>query len=49
MKHLTDELDAGGLIWVLFLEVHHQAESAILKGRVCGANNDGIPNKSSVD
>ena len=45
---MTDKLDTGGLIWVLFLEVHHQTESAILKGRVCGTDNDGIPNNSSV-
>lgn len=46
MKHLADELDTRGLVGVLFLKVHHQAECAILEGSIGGADNDGIPAKS---
>lgn len=43
MEHLADELDGWWLIRVLFLEVHHQAEGSILKGRIGGTDDDGIP------
>lgn len=43
MKHLTDEFDAGRLIGVLFLEVHHQTKGSILKGRIGRANDNRIP------
>jgi hypothetical protein len=43
VEHLADKLDTRGLVGVLFLEVHHQAECTILKGSIGGTNNDGIP------
>jgi hypothetical protein len=43
MEHLADEFDTRGLVGILFLEVHNQAECAILEGGVGGANDDGIP------
>jgi hypothetical protein len=47
MEHLANEFDARGLVWVLFFEIHDQAECAILEWRVGGANDDGIPDISS--
>jgi len=43
MEHLTDEFHAGGLIGVLFLEIHHQTKGSILKGCIGGANDNRIP------
>ena len=43
VEHLTDELDAGWLVGVLLLEVHHQAEGAIFERGVGGANNHSVP------
>lgn len=43
MEHLADELDTRGLVGVLLFEVHHEAESAILKGGVRWADNHSIP------
>lgn len=43
MEHLADELDSRGLVGILFLKVHYQAECTILEGSVGGADNDGIP------
>jgi hypothetical protein len=43
MEHLADELDAGRLVWVLFLEMHDQPECAILKRGIGGTNNNGVP------
>lgn len=49
VKHLADKFDAGRLVGVLFLEVHHQAEGSIFERRVGRADNDGIPIIPSVD
>jgi hypothetical protein len=49
MEHLANELDARGLVGILLLEVHHQAECTILEGSVGGADNDGIPVTSSAN
>lgn len=43
VEHLRDELHAGGLVGVLFLEVHDEAEGAVFEGGVCGADDDGVP------
>lgn len=43
MEHLTDELDTGRLVGILFLEMHDQTECAIFEGSISGADNDGIP------
>jgi hypothetical protein len=47
MEHLADEFNTRGLVGILFLEVHDQAECAILEGGVGGANDDGIPKNLS--
>lgn len=44
MKHLANELDGGGLVWILFLEGHDKSKSSIFKGSVCRTDNDGVPN-----
>lgn len=43
VEHLADELDARWLVGISLLKVHHQPERPILKRRVCGSDNDGIP------
>lgn len=43
MEHLADELDGRGFVGILFLELHHQSECPIFKGRFCGADYDSIP------
>lgn len=43
VEHLADELDLRGLVRILLLELHHQSKSAILKGSVGGADDDGVP------
>lgn len=43
VKHLADEFDAGRFVGVLFLEVHDEAECAVLKGSIGGSNDHGIP------
>lgn len=49
MKHLANELDTGGFIRVLFLEIHDQAKGAILKRRISRSDNNGIPGHLSED
>lgn len=49
MEHLTDELDTGRLVGILFLEMHDQTECAIFEGSISGADNDGIPDIQSVE
>ncbi len=44
MEHLADEFNARWLIWVLLLEMHHQAECTILERRFCGADDHSVPN-----
>lgn len=43
VEHLADEFDAGRLVGVLFLEVHHEAKCSILKGCVGRTNDHRIP------
>jgi len=43
MEHLADEFDGWGFVWILLLKLHYQPEGAILKRRVGGPNNDGVP------
>jgi hypothetical protein len=43
MEHLTDKLDSWWFVWVLLFKVHDQAKCAILKGRVRGSDDDGVP------
>lgn len=43
MEHLADELDLWRLVGVLLFKLHDESEGSVLKGRVCGADNDGVP------
>jgi hypothetical protein len=43
MKHLADELDARRLVRIRLFKVHHEAKGAVLEGRVCWSNDDGVP------
>ena len=43
VEHLTDELDRGRLVRVLFLEVHYEPKGSILEGGIRGADDDRIP------
>jgi hypothetical protein len=43
MEHLTNKLDARGLVWVCLFEVHNEAEGPVFEGRVCGADDDCVP------
>lgn len=43
MKHGADEFDRWRLVGILLFEMHHESESAVLKGRVGRADNDGVP------
>jgi hypothetical protein len=43
VEHLRDELDAGRLVGVLLLEVHDEAEGAVLEGCVGGTDDYGVP------
>ena len=43
VKHLADELDAGRLVRIRFLKVHHEAKGAVLEGCIGGSDNDGVP------
>lgn len=48
MEHLADELDRGGLVGILLLEVHDQPKGAVLEWCVDGSDNDGVPVARSV-
>ena len=43
MKHLTYEFDAGRLVWILFFEMHDEAEGTVFEGSICRADNDSVP------
>lgn len=43
VKHLADELDPWRFVRVRLFEVHHEAKGAILKRRVRGTDDDGVP------
>ena len=43
VKHLRHELDTGGLVGVGFFELHDESECTIFEGRVCGTDDDGVP------
>jgi hypothetical protein len=43
VEHLRDELDAGRLVGVLLLEVHDEAEGAVLERCVGGTDDHGVP------
>jgi hypothetical protein len=43
VKHAAHELDARRLVRVRLLELHDEAEGAVLEGRVGGADDDGVP------
>lgn len=47
VEHLADKFHTRRLVRVLLLKVHHQAECAILKRCIGGANDDGIPRKEN--
>jgi hypothetical protein len=48
VKHLADELDLRRLVWVLFLELHHQSKGAVFEWGVSGADNHGVPGHDIV-
>lgn len=41
---MADELDSRRLIRVLLFKLHHKPECSILKWRVRGSDDDGVPN-----
>jgi hypothetical protein len=43
MEHLADELDSWRFVRVRLFEMHHEAKGAILKRRVRGTDDDGVP------
>ena len=43
MEHDRYEFDARGLIRVCFIEVHNEAEGAVLERRVGGTDYDCVP------
>jgi hypothetical protein len=45
MEHLANKFYARWFVWVLLFEVHHQAESSVLEGSICGPDDDCIPKK----
>lgn len=49
VEHLADELDGRRLVRILLLEMHHESESAVLKWRVGGSDDDGIPCRLDVN
>lgn len=40
---MADELNLGGFVRVLFLEVHYEPKGTILKGSVGRTDDDGVP------
>ena len=43
VEHLADELHPRRLVGVLLFEVHHEAEGAVLEGRVGWADDHCVP------
>lgn len=48
VKHLRDELDAGRLVGILLLKVHHQAEGSVLERSIGRSDDDGVPSHNIV-
>lgn len=46
--HPRNELDLRRLIRVILIKLHDEFEGTIFKGRVCGADDDGIPVRISI-
>ena len=43
VEHLADELDAWGLVGVLFFKMHDQPKCSILERCICWSDDDGVP------
>ena len=48
MKHFGKKLDGGWFVGIGFVESQHELERAVFKWRVCGTEDDGVPDHEVV-